>query len=82
MIDNKTNYLRLPLPNEQNMLEDDCPRIRQSFQKLDTHAADTDTALAARLKQADAADTAIAALQERATATEKAQAYIHLITAK
>ncbi len=74
MIDNKTNYLRLPLPNEQNMLEDDCPRIRQSFQKLDTHAADTDTALAARLKQADAADTAIAALQERATATEKAQA--------
>lgn len=74
MIDTKTEHLGLPLPNEQNMLEDDCPRIVQSFKKLDAHAKTTDTALAARLEQAEAADDAIAALQERATATEQAQA--------
>ncbi|WP_165064432.1 phage tail assembly chaperone [Desulfovibrio sp. ZJ200] len=74
MIDRKTNYLELPLPDEKNMLEDDCPRIRQSLQKLDAHARTTDTALAACLTQADAADEAITALRERATATEQAQA--------
>ena len=74
MIDKKSEYLALPLPNEQNMLEDDCPRIRRAFQTLDAHALATDAALAARLEQADAADDAIAVLQERATATEQAQA--------
>ena len=74
MIDKKSEYLALPLPNEQNMLEDDCPRIRRAFQTLDAHALATDAALAARLEQADAADDAIAALQARATATEQAQA--------
>ena len=73
MIDKISEYLALPLPNEQNMLEDDCPRIVQSFKKLDAHAKATDTALAARLAQADAADEAIAVLQQRATATETAQ---------
>ena len=59
MIDKKTDHLGLPLPDEKNMLEDDCPRLRQSLQKLDAHAK--------------TADEAIAALQERATATEQAQ---------
>lgn len=62
MIDNKTKHLGLPLPNEKNMLEDDCPRIVQSFQKLDAYAADVDKALAT-----DSA--AIGALEDRATAT-------------
>lgn len=74
MIDTKTEHPGLPLPNEQNMLEDDCPRLRQSLQKLDAHAKTTDAALAARLEQASAADDAIAVLQERATGTEQAQA--------
>lgn len=62
MIDNKTEHLGLPLPNEKNMLEDDCPRIAQSFRKLDAHAAGVDKALAI-----DSA--AIGALEDRATAT-------------
>ena len=73
MIDNRTQHLGLPLPDEKNMLEDDCPRIRTAFQKVDAHAAGTDAALAARLSQANSADDAIAALQGRATATEQAQ---------
>lgn len=74
MIDKKSEYLALPLPNEQNMLEDDCPRIRRAFQTLDAHAQTTDVALAESLAQANAADEAITALQGRATATEQAQA--------
>lgn len=74
MIDNKTEHLGLPLPNEQNMLEDDCPRIVQSFRKLDAHAQTTDAALAARKEQADAADAAVAALQDRVTALESGKA--------
>ncbi len=62
MISQNTRHLGLPLPNEKNMLEDDCPRIVQSFQKLDAHAADVDKALAT-----DSA--AIGALEDRATAT-------------
>ena len=38
MIDKKSEYLELPLPNEQNMLEDDCPRIVEAFKKVDAHA--------------------------------------------
>ena len=38
MIDKKSEYLELPLPNEQNMLEDDCPRIVEAFRKVDAHA--------------------------------------------
>ena len=38
MIDKKSEYLELPLSNEQNMLEDDCPRIVEAFKKVDAHA--------------------------------------------
>ena len=62
MISQNTKHLGLPLPNEKNMLEDDCPRIVQSFQKLDAHAVVVDKALAT-----DSA--AIGALEDRATAT-------------
>lgn len=78
MIDKKSEYLALPLPNEQNMLEDDCPRIRQAFQKLDAHAKTTDTALAARLEQANAADAALAARLAQATAADEVLATLLL----
>lgn len=45
MIDKKTPHLGLPLPDATNLLEDDCPRIVESFQKVDEHAAKVDKAL-------------------------------------
>ena len=45
MIDRKSEYLGLPLPNEQNMLEDDCPRIVEAFKKVDAHAKTADDRL-------------------------------------
>lgn len=82
MIDKKSDYLALPLPNEQNMLEDDCPRIRQAFQALDAHARTTDTALAESLEQANAADAAVAALGDRVTALESGKADAAEVSAK
>lgn len=61
MIDKKNSYLDLPLPDVTNLLEDDCPRVAQSFQKVDEHAANVDKALAT-----DSA--AIGALEDRARA--------------
>lgn len=38
MKDEKTAFLHLPLPHEENMLEDDCPRIREALTMLDSNA--------------------------------------------
>lgn len=73
VMDPRTAYLNLPLPHEKNDLREDLPRLIAQANGFDAHAKTTDTALAARLEQANAADDAIAALEARATATEQAQ---------
>ena len=50
MIDKKTTHLKLPLPNVENELEDDCPRLEDALKKLDAHAAAGD----ARIKSVEA----------------------------
>ena len=55
MIDNRTGYLSLPLPHEDNFLEDDVGRLRDALENLDDYARETDASLAAK---SDAADTA------------------------
>lgn len=67
MIDKKSEYLGLPLPNEQNMLEDDCPRIVEAFKKVDAHAKTADERLDGVEGRADS-------LEIRASALETAQA--------
>lgn len=67
MIDKKSEYLELPLPNEQNMLEDDCPRIVEAFRKVDAHAKTADERLDGVEGRADS-------LEIRASALETAQA--------
>ncbi len=45
MIDKKTGFLELPLPNEKNLLEDDCPRIAEALTKVDANASAAATRL-------------------------------------
>ncbi|EAW2493092.1 tail fiber domain-containing protein [Salmonella enterica subsp. enterica] len=42
-IDNHSKRLNLPLPDESNFLQDDCARIRESFNIIDQKAATLDT---------------------------------------
>ena len=74
MIDKKSEYLELPLPNEQNMLEDDCPRIVEAFKKVDAHAKAADERLDSVENRASTAENGISALENRASALETAQA--------
>ncbi|WP_298034781.1 hypothetical protein [uncultured Desulfovibrio sp.] len=62
--DNRTGHLNLPLPHQDNLLEEDVQRLRASLTELDAHAEQTDTALAGK---ADAAATS-AALAAKADA--------------
>ena len=39
MIDEKTTYLKLPLPHPDNLLEDDVLRLRETLQGLDVTSA-------------------------------------------
>ena len=80
MIDNKTEHLGLSLPNEQNMLEDDCQRIITSFKQLDSHAKTTDERLDSAEASASSLDSrvttaegGISSLDNRASALETAQ---------
>ncbi|MDR2041212.1 MAG: hypothetical protein LBP98_02695 [Tannerella sp.] len=69
---NRTEHLDLPLPHQDNLLEDDVQRLRESLTELDAHADQTDTLLAAK---ADAAATAAAlATKVDASAMETALA--------
>ena len=45
MIDEKTTYLKLPLPHPDNLLEDDVLRLRETLQGLDANAKTQDDAL-------------------------------------
>ena len=63
-IDNKTKHLNLPLPHEDNLLEEDVLRLREAFSGLDAHAEQTEDALAGK---ADAAAVS-AALATKADA--------------
>lgn len=51
MVDQKTAHLRLPLPHQDNSLDEDLPRVRSSLQELDAHARTTDAALDAHKKR-------------------------------
>ena len=79
MYNKTTTHLALPLPHEQNDLEDDVLRIISAFRALDSFAKATDDALAARLAQAVAADDAIATLLLRSTAAEQAQGVLDAV---
>ena len=46
MIDKKTSYLSLPLPNAENGLAEDCPRLAQALTSLDDHASSVDSQMA------------------------------------
>ena len=48
MIDEKTTYLKLPLPHPDNLLEDDVLRLRETLQGLDADAKTQDDALKAQ----------------------------------
>ena len=48
MIDEKTTYLKLPLPHPDNLLEDDVLRLRETLQGLDAEAKTQDDALKAQ----------------------------------
>jgi len=63
--DNRTEHLHLPLPHQDNLLEEDVGRLRDALSGLDTHAERTDAALSGK---ADAAATA-AALATKADAS-------------
>ena len=45
MVDQKTAYLKLPLPHMDNTIDEDCPRLRGTLTQLDGHAEQTDQAL-------------------------------------
>jgi hypothetical protein len=63
--DNRTSHLNLPLPHQDNLLEEDVGRLRDAFVGLDTYAGQTDAALS---DKADAAATS-AALATKADAS-------------
>jgi hypothetical protein len=64
MTDSRTGHLNLPLPHQDNLLEEDVARLREAFAGLDAHAEQTDAALSGK---ADASATA-AALAAKADA--------------
>lgn len=79
MYNKTTSHLGLPLPHEQNDLEDDVLRIIAAFKAVDAFAQATDATLAARLAQATSADDLITGLLLRATATEQAQGLLEAV---
>ncbi len=70
----RTAYLNLPLPHEKNDLREDLPRLIAQANGFAAHAKTTDTALAARLAQAEAADVAIATFKAHSQITDTALA--------
>lgn len=46
MIDKKTSYLNLPLPDAGNALAEDCPRLAEALTSLDDHAGTVDSQMA------------------------------------
>ncbi len=63
MKDNKTDHLHLPLPDLDNTLEDDCPRIAGALRAVDAHAGQADGRL-------DAVEDRATELEGRATSLE------------
>jgi hypothetical protein len=63
--DSRTGHLNLPLPHQDNLLEEDVVRLREAISGLDAHAEQTDAALSGK---ADASATA-AALAAKADAS-------------
>ena len=72
MINDRTPYLDLPLPNQENDLSEDLPRLRQAFVALDAKAASQDTAMQGVVGGVYGAETGIAEEADRATGAEAA----------
>ena len=73
MKDIKTDHLNLPLPNLDNALEDDCPRIVEAFRAVDAHAAAADGRLDDVEERATALEGRASSLEGRASAAEAQQ---------
>jgi hypothetical protein len=69
MINDKTPYLNLPLPNQGNLLSEDLPRLRESFLALDAKAQSMDQQTA----QNDAARPVVASQAEVDAGTNAAK---------
>ena len=70
MINNRTEHLSLALPNEQNELEDDCPRLISSLKALDSHAKTSDARLQTLEQRAGGADSGLEGIGERVEQAE------------
>lgn len=57
--DNRTGHLNLPLPHQDNLLEEDVQRLRDAISGLDVHAGQTDAALETKADSAEV-NTALA----------------------
>ena len=64
-VDNRTKHLNLPLPHEDNLLEEDVLRLGEAFSGLDAHAERIDEALAGKADAA-AVNSALAAKADTA----------------
>lgn len=78
IVDDRTKRLDLTLPHEGNELQDDVPRLRESFKKIDAYAVEADAATAAldARQQADAKALA-KKLEIETTARAKADAALN-----
>ncbi|MDE7065720.1 MAG: hypothetical protein K2O70_09685 [Desulfovibrionaceae bacterium] len=84
MIDQKTDYLKLPLPHRDNVLDEDLPRLRTALSRMDAHAKAADEALTAKAEAADVENALAnldAALEAKAEASAVENALANLDTA-
>lgn len=61
MIDKKTSYLSLPLPDADNALAEDCPRLAEALTKTDAWTQKTDTRVTSAEQDIDALQSVQAA---------------------
>lgn len=73
-VDQRSAYLKLPLPHEANRLDQDLPRLRTAFNSLDAYAQRADAALAGLDSELESKSDELAArssaLEARSTTLE------------
>lgn len=74
IIDNKSPFLKLPLPSHENDMGDDVFRIIESFTKLDTHAKETADNLANNTTELGVVSTKADTAQESANTAQESGA--------
>ena len=70
MRDDRTQHLNLPVPSLENELQEDCPRIREALQVLDTNAGDQKAEISGLEKLTDEQGKSLSSLEGRATELE------------